>query len=155
MYYIARTSYTFLPCYITLPFLLHFFISNVFSTCKHKYSWICRLTRYVRAARKWRRNLCKLAAVLQGKCILVLVEMEKNSHSQSNAVSFAVTIFLSVSELCLFKNLSQSVSQEKIDKLCFAIFCLYCIVVSSLSSVLWVASADIECLSVDDANGAL
>ena len=33
MYYIARTSYTFLPCFITLPFLLHFFISNVFSTC--------------------------------------------------------------------------------------------------------------------------
>ena len=25
MYYIARTSYTFLPCFITLPFLLHFF----------------------------------------------------------------------------------------------------------------------------------
>ena len=24
-YYIARTSYTFLPCFITLPFLLHFF----------------------------------------------------------------------------------------------------------------------------------
>ena len=33
VYYIARTSYTFLPCFITLPFLLHFFISNVFSTC--------------------------------------------------------------------------------------------------------------------------
>ena len=34
MYYIARTSYyTFLPCFINLPFLLHFFISNVFSTC--------------------------------------------------------------------------------------------------------------------------
>ena len=32
MYYIVRTSYTFLPCFITLPFLLHFFISNVFST---------------------------------------------------------------------------------------------------------------------------
>ena len=25
MYYIARTSYTFLPCFITLPFLLYFF----------------------------------------------------------------------------------------------------------------------------------
>ena len=23
--YIARTSYTFVPCFITLPFLLHFF----------------------------------------------------------------------------------------------------------------------------------
>ena len=34
MYYIARTSYTFLPCFINLPFLLHFFISNVFSTCE-------------------------------------------------------------------------------------------------------------------------
>ena len=33
MYYIARTSYTFLPCFFNLPFLLHFFISNVFSTC--------------------------------------------------------------------------------------------------------------------------
>ena len=50
---------------------------------------------YVRAARKWRRKLCKLAAVLQGECTSVLVETEKNAHSQSNAVSFAVTIFLS------------------------------------------------------------
>ena len=33
MYFIARTSYIFLPCSISLPFLLHFFISNVFSTC--------------------------------------------------------------------------------------------------------------------------
>ena len=33
MYYIARTSYTFLILFITLPFLLHFFISIVFSTC--------------------------------------------------------------------------------------------------------------------------
>ena len=61
---------------------------------------------------------CKVSVVT-----LVLVEMEKNAHSQSNAVSFAVTIFLSGltgSELRLFKNLSQSVSQsvsqEKIDK---------------------------------------
>ena len=64
--------------------------------------------------------MCKLAAVLQGKCTSILVETEKNAHSQSNAVSFAVTIFLSGltgSELCLFKNLSESVSQEKIDKL--------------------------------------
>ena len=38
MYYIARTSYTFLPCFITLPFLLHFFISNVFSTCTYRLS---------------------------------------------------------------------------------------------------------------------
>ena len=30
--------YTFLPCYITLPFLLHFFISNVFSTCSCPFS---------------------------------------------------------------------------------------------------------------------
>ena len=37
MYYIARTSYTFLPCFITLPFLLRFFISNVFSTCIYTY----------------------------------------------------------------------------------------------------------------------
>ena len=56
--------------------------------------------------------MCKLAAVLQGECTLVLVETEKNAHSQSNAVSFAVTIFLSGvtgSELRLFKNLTQSV----------------------------------------------
>ena len=70
------------------------------------------LAEYVRAARKWRRKLRKLAAVLQGKCTSVLVETEKNAHSQSNAVSFAVTIFLSGltgSELRLFKNLTQSV----------------------------------------------
>ena len=70
------------------------------------------LTEYVRAARKWRRKLCKLAAVLQGECTSVLVETEKYAHSQSNAVSFAVTIFLSGltgSELRLFKNLTQSV----------------------------------------------
>ena len=45
------------------------------------------------------------------KCTSVLVETEKNAHAQSNAVSFAVTIFLSGltgSELCLFKNPSQS-----------------------------------------------
>ena len=76
------------------------------------------LTEYVRAARKWRRKLCKLAAVLQGKCALVLVETKKNANNQSNAVSFAVTIFLSGltgSELCLFKNPSQSVSQSGED----------------------------------------
>ena len=68
------------------------------------------LTEYVRAARKWRRKFRKLAAVLQGKCTSVLVETEKNAHSQSNAVSFAVNIFLSGltgSELRLFKNLTQ------------------------------------------------
>ena len=73
------------------------------------------LTEYVRAAGKWRRKLRKLAAVLQGKCTSVLVETE-NAHSQSNAVSFAVTIFLSGltgSELRLFKNLTQSVSQSE------------------------------------------
>ena len=53
------------------------------------------------------------SSCLQGKCTSVLVETEKNAHSQSNAVSFAVTIFLSGltgSELCLltFKNLTQS-----------------------------------------------
>ena len=53
-----------------------------------------------------------IAAVLQGKCTSVLVETEKNAHSQSNAVSLAVTIFLpglTGSELRLFKNLTQSV----------------------------------------------
>ena len=82
----------------------------------------------------------KLAAVLQGRCTSVLAETEKNAHSQSNAVSFAVTIFLSGltgSELCLFKNLSQSVSQsvsqEKIDK--FAVSRFFVCILSSLSSV--------------------
>ena len=92
------------------------------------------LTEYVCAARKWRRKLRKLAAVLQGKCTLVLVEMKKNAHSQSNALSFAVTIFLSGltgSELRLFKNLTQSVSQSvrSLDKFAVSqIFCLYSIV---------------------------
>ena len=60
----------------------------------------------VRTARKWQQ---KLAAVFQRKCTSVLVEMEENAHSQSNAVSLAVTISLSGQtggELCLFKNLS-------------------------------------------------
>ena len=56
------------------------------------------------------------------KCTSVLAKTEKNAHTrtQSNAVSFAVTIFLSglpESELRLFKNPSQSVCQEKIDKI--------------------------------------
>ena len=73
------------------------------------------LTEYVRAARKWRRKLCKLAAVLPGECTSVLVETVKKAHSQINAVSFAVTIFLSGltgSELRLFKNLTESVGQS-------------------------------------------
>ena len=44
-----------------------------------------------------------------------IFEMENNAHSQSNVNSFAVTIFLSGQageELCLFKKVSQSVSQE-------------------------------------------
>ena len=88
------------------------------------------LTEYVCAARKWQRKLRKLAAVLQGKCTSVLVETEKNAHSQSNAVSFAVTIFLSGlsgSELRLFKNLTQSV--RRLTNLRFReFFCLYSIV---------------------------
>ena len=118
------------------------------------------LTEYVRAARKWRRKLCKLAAVLQGKCTSLLVETEKNAHSQSNAVSFAVTIFLSGltgSELRLFKNPSQSVSQSvrrRLTKICC--FANFLFVFYRLSRVfLWVASADIACLSVDDAKGLL
>ena len=80
--------------------------------------------------------MCKLAAVLQGKCTSVLVETVKNAHAQSNAVSFAVTIFLSGltgSELRLFKNLSQSVSQEKINKI--AVPRIFCFTLSSFSSV--------------------
>ena len=101
------------------------------------------LIEYVRAARKWRRKLCKLAAVLQGECTSVLVETEKNAHSQSNAVSFAVTIFLSGltgSELRLFKNLTQSVSQSvrRLTNLRFREFIVFTL--SSFSSVLWVAT---------------
>ena len=94
---------------------------------------------------------------MQRKCTSVLVETEKNAHAQSNAVSFAVTIFLSGltgSELRLFKNLSQSVSQEKIDKIAVPrIFYFYSIVV--LECFLWVATAYMACLSVDEVNGAL
>ena len=102
--------------------------------------------------------MCKLAAVLQGKHTSVLDETEKNAHSQSNAVSFAVTIFLSGltgSELCLFKNLSQSVSPvgRRLTNLRFRDFLF---VFYRRSRVfLWVASADIACLSVYYVNGAL
>ena len=95
---------------------------------------------------------------MQGKCTSVLVETEKNAHSQSDAVSFAVTIFLSGltgSELRLFKNLSQSVSQEKIDK--FAVsrfFCLYSIVALQCFCGLPVQTSHV-CQYIDDANGAL
>ena len=107
------------------------------------------LTEYVRAARKWRRKLRKLAAVLQGECTSVLVETEKNAHSQSNAVSFAVTIFLSSltgSELRLFKNLTQSV--------CGSVNFLFLLYRRS-RVFLWVATAYMACLSVDEVNGAL
>ena len=80
--------------------------------------------------------MCKLAAVLQGKFTTVLVETEKNAHTQSNAVSFAVTIFLSGltgSELRLFKNPSQSVSQGRLTNLRFREF--FVCILSSLSSV--------------------
>ena len=79
--------------------------------------------------------MCKLAAVLQGECTSVLVETEKNAHAQSNAVSFAVTIFLSGptgSELRLFKNLSQSV-RRRLTNLRFCEF--FGCILSSLSSV--------------------
>ena len=103
--------------------------------------------------------MCKLAAVLQGKCTWVLVETEKNAHSQSNAVTFTVTICLSGltgSELCLFKNLSQLVSQSVRRRLTNLQFCDFLFVFYRPSRVfLLVASADIACLSVDDANGAL
>ena len=96
---------------------------------------------------------------MQGECTSVLVETEKNAHAQSNAVSFAVTIFLSGptgSELRLFKNLSQSVSQSVRRRLTNLRFCEFLFVFYRRSRVfLWVASAVIACLSVDDANGAL
>ena len=37
MYYIARTSHTFLPCFITLPFLLHFFSFPMFFLLVYMY----------------------------------------------------------------------------------------------------------------------
>ena len=98
--------------------------------------------------------MCKLAAVLQGKCTSVLVETERNAHTQSNAVSLAVTIFLSGltgSELRLFKNLSQSGEDWQICSFANFLFVFY----RRSRVFLWVASADIACLSVDDANGAL
>ena len=69
----------------------------------------------------------KLVAVLQHKCTPVLVETEKNAHSQSNTVSFTVlfSVWSNGSELCLFKNLSQSVSQEKIAKFAVSLFVFY------------------------------
>ena len=76
---------------------------------------------------------------MQRKCTSVLVETEKNAHAQSNAVSFAVTIFLSGltgSELCLFRNPSQSVSQSvrrRLTKLRFREFFVFTL--SSFSSV--------------------
>ena len=88
--------------------------------------------------------MCKLAAVLQGKCTSVLAETEKNAHSQSNAVSFAVTIFLSGST-------GSELRSEKIDKFAVSRFVFY----RRSRVFLWVASADIACLSVDDVNGAL
>ena len=71
---------------------------------------------------------------MQGECTLVLVETEKNAHSQSNAVSFAVTTFLSGvtgSELRLFKNLTQSV--RRLTNLRFREFLVFTL--SSFSSV--------------------
>ena len=91
---------------------------------------------------------------MQRKCTSVLVETEKNAHAQSNAVSFAVTIFLSGltgSELRLFKNLSQSV-RRRLTKLRFREFF---VLLYRLSPVfLWVATAYMACLSVDEVNGA-
>ena len=71
------------------------------------------------------------------------------------SISFAVNIFLSGltgSELCLFKNLSQSVSR-RLTNLRFREF----LFVSYRRSrvFLWVASAHIACLSVYNVNGAL
>ena len=62
-----------------------------------------------------------------------------------------------LSLLRLFKNLTESVSQsvsQKTDE--FAVSRIFLFVFYRRSRVfLWVAGADIACLSVDDANGAL
>ena len=82
--------------------------------------------------------------------------MEKNAHTQSNIISFALTIFLSgqaEGELCLFKKLSQSVSQ-KIDKFASFVNVLFLIYLRS-RVFLCVANADMACLSLGEVNGAL
>ena len=94
---------------------------------------------------------CTLAAVVQRKCTSVLVEMEKNAHSQSNTVSFAVHIFLSGQtggELCLLKNVSQP--GEDLKNLQFRQ--IFVFTLSSLSSVLWGAIVYMACLSLDEVN---
>ena len=94
--------------------------------------------------------MCSQQLILQRKCTSVLVETEKNAHSQSNAVSFAVTIFLpglTGSELRLFKNLTQS---EDCGSVIF-LFLLY----RRSGVFLWIATAYMACLSVDEVNGAL
>ena len=91
---------------------------------------------------------------MQCKCTSVLVETEKNAHSQSNAVSFAVTIFLpglTGSELRLFKNLTQS---EDCGQICGSVNFLFSLYRRS-RVFLWVATAYMACLSVDEVNGAL
>ena len=59
-------------------------------------------------------KVVKASSFLQGKCTSVFVETEKNAHSQSNAVSFAVTIFLSGLnwERAMLVQEPQSVSQS-------------------------------------------
>ena len=74
--------------------------------------------RVCSCSKKMAAKVVVASSCFAGKCTSVLVETEKNAHSQSNAVSFAVTIFLSAltgSELRLLKNLSQSVSQSGED----------------------------------------
>ena len=94
---------------------------------------------------------------MQRKCTSVLVETEKNAHTQSNAVSFAVTIFLSGltgSELRLFKNLTESVSQSEDRQICGSVIFLFLHYRRS-RVFLWIATAYMACLSVDEVNGAL
>ena len=79
--------------------------------------------------------------------------MDKNAHSQNNAGSFAVTIFLSGQvggELCLFKKVSQSVRKLQISRFVELLFLLLDYLRSRV--VLCVAAADMAYLLLDEVN---
>ena len=69
------------------------------------YPYIPCITDIIQQENGGKSCVSYIAAFFERKYTL---EMEKTAHSQSNGVSFAVTIFLSGQtgrELCLFKNL--------------------------------------------------
>ena len=82
--------------------------------------------------------------------------MEKNAHSQSNAVSFAVTIFpvsgLTGSDLCLLIQEPYSV-RRRLTNLQFREF--FFLLYRRSRVFLWVSTAHMACLTLDEVNGAL